>query len=261
MKYLYKYPQREFPVRRPGRDQPRGARARSSSTSCSTPASSTTTATSTCSSSTPRPARTTSPIRCTVHNRGPEAARLHVLPTLWFRNTWSWDDGTRRSRCCASTQRRDRRVASRAGQLHPRVRGRARAAVHRERDQRRAALGAAESDALREGRLPPVRVGGERDAVNPARHRHQGRRALRARRAGRRQPGRFGCGCAPNGDGEAFGDGLRRRVPAAHRGGRRVLRPHHRRVRSARTSGASTGRRSPACCGPSSTTTSTSTAG
>jgi hypothetical protein len=23
-------------------------------------------------------------------NRGPEAAGLHVLPTLWFRNTWSW---------------------------------------------------------------------------------------------------------------------------------------------------------------------------
>jgi hypothetical protein len=29
-------------------------------------------------------------IQVTVANRGPEAARLHVLPTLWFRNTWSW---------------------------------------------------------------------------------------------------------------------------------------------------------------------------
>jgi hypothetical protein len=29
-------------------------------------------------------------IQITVHNRGPEAARLHVLPTLWFRNRWSW---------------------------------------------------------------------------------------------------------------------------------------------------------------------------
>src|SRR3954468_17141122 len=28
----------------------------------------------------------------TAHNRGPEAATLHVLPTLWFRNTWSWGD-------------------------------------------------------------------------------------------------------------------------------------------------------------------------
>ena len=31
-------------------------------------------------------------IRISVHNRGPEAARLRVLPTLWFRNTWSWHD-------------------------------------------------------------------------------------------------------------------------------------------------------------------------
>jgi hypothetical protein len=28
--------------------------------------------------------------RITVHNRGPEAAPIHLLPTLWFRNTWSW---------------------------------------------------------------------------------------------------------------------------------------------------------------------------
>jgi hypothetical protein len=28
--------------------------------------------------------------RITVHNRGPEDAPIHVLPTLWFRNTWSW---------------------------------------------------------------------------------------------------------------------------------------------------------------------------
>jgi hypothetical protein len=31
-------------------------------------------------------------IRITAHNRGPQAAELHVLPTLWFRNTWSWDN-------------------------------------------------------------------------------------------------------------------------------------------------------------------------
>src|SRR6201999_22162 len=28
----------------------------------------------------------------TAHNRGPEQATLHLLPTLWFRNTWSWGD-------------------------------------------------------------------------------------------------------------------------------------------------------------------------
>jgi hypothetical protein len=35
-------------------------------------------------------------IRITVHNRGPEAARLRVLPTLWFRNTWSWGEDDRK---------------------------------------------------------------------------------------------------------------------------------------------------------------------
>jgi hypothetical protein len=31
-------------------------------------------------------------IRITVHNRGPESADIHLLPTLWFRNTWSWGE-------------------------------------------------------------------------------------------------------------------------------------------------------------------------
>ena len=29
-------------------------------------------------------------IRITISNRGPEASTVHVLPTLWFRNSWSW---------------------------------------------------------------------------------------------------------------------------------------------------------------------------
>ena len=33
-------------------------------------------------------------IQITVCNRGPEAATLHVLPTLWFRNIWTWWPGT-----------------------------------------------------------------------------------------------------------------------------------------------------------------------
>ena len=32
-------------------------------------------------------------IKVTVHNRGPEAANLDLIPTLWFRNTWSWEQG------------------------------------------------------------------------------------------------------------------------------------------------------------------------
>jgi hypothetical protein len=32
-------------------------------------------------------------IRITAHNRGPDAAPLHLLPSIWFRNTWSWYEG------------------------------------------------------------------------------------------------------------------------------------------------------------------------
>src|SRR6266849_5117239 len=28
--------------------------------------------------------------RVTAHNRGPDRAPLHLIPQLWFRNTWSW---------------------------------------------------------------------------------------------------------------------------------------------------------------------------
>jgi hypothetical protein len=34
--------------------------------------------------------------RITAHNRGPDAAPLHLLPHLWFRNDWSWDHETPR---------------------------------------------------------------------------------------------------------------------------------------------------------------------
>jgi hypothetical protein len=36
-------------------------------------------------------------LRLTVSNRGPARARIHVLPTVWFRNTWSW--GCREDGC------------------------------------------------------------------------------------------------------------------------------------------------------------------
>src|SRR5215467_5764451 len=35
-------------------------------------------------------------LEVTVHNRGPDDAALHVLPTLWFRHTWSLAGGTER---------------------------------------------------------------------------------------------------------------------------------------------------------------------
>ena len=36
--------------------------------------------------------------RITVTNRGPGAARIDLLPTIWFRNTWSWSPGAAKPR-------------------------------------------------------------------------------------------------------------------------------------------------------------------
>jgi len=35
-------------------------------------------------------------MKITVANRGPEAAAIRVLPTIWFRNTWAWGGRSRR---------------------------------------------------------------------------------------------------------------------------------------------------------------------
>jgi len=49
-------------------------------------------------------------IRITAANRGPEAAELHLLPTLWFRNTWSWDVGAARPQLQATASTRGQAV-------------------------------------------------------------------------------------------------------------------------------------------------------
>ena len=100
-------------------------------------------------------------IRITVTNRGPEAATIHLLPTLWFRNTWSWWPGAEKPRLTAA---KGARGASVVAASHPELgerwlllRWRAAAAVHRERDQHRAAVRHAEREPVRQGRLSRVR--------------------------------------------------------------------------------------------------------
>jgi len=41
-------------------------------------------------------------MRVTVHNHGPEAATIHLLPQLWFRNMWSWNNSARPNLTCTS---------------------------------------------------------------------------------------------------------------------------------------------------------------
>ena len=47
-------------------------------------------------------------IRITVANRGLEAASIDVLPTVWFRNTWSWGLDARKPELASSRPARAR---------------------------------------------------------------------------------------------------------------------------------------------------------
>ena len=106
-------------------------------------------------------------VRVSVRNAGPETATLDVLPTLWFRNTWSWggdvEKPTIRLQQGALVAEHDRlgtRFLSRLGL--------AGAAVLRERVERRAPLGPPGGDALPEGRHRRPRAHGSA-TVNPDR--------------------------------------------------------------------------------------------
>ena len=46
-------------------------------------------------------------IKITVSNLGPETANLHLLPTIWFRNTWSWGEGNAEPILKAASNSRD----------------------------------------------------------------------------------------------------------------------------------------------------------
>ena len=123
-------------------------------------------------------------IRITVVNRGPEPPRLHLLPTVWFRNTWSWSETRRRSRLLRR-RRRDRWSVGR------RARGTALRAPLAVLRQARPTLLFTENETntrrlVRQRRDPGTSrtasttcvVNGRADAVNPDGSWHQGGGAL-----------------------------------------------------------------------------------
>ena len=147
------------------------------STSCSTPACSTTTGTGSSRSTTPRPSADDLLMTIQVTNAGPETDTLHVLPTAWFRNTWSWDVDAPQAGAAGG--------AATGGRHRPSVPRRARAArrpragrdapdaaVLRERDQHQRLYGCRAAHAVPQGRhqRPRGQRGGHRQ---PGQHRHQ----------------------------------------------------------------------------------------
>ena len=145
-------------------------------------------------------------MRVTVHNRGPESATVHVLPTLWFRNTWAWgSDGSDAALEVRPRLRAAHDTDGAAGVMavdveHPRL-GRRRwicggaptGALHRERDEHRAPVRHRERLALRQGRDRAVRDRGRRRRRQPRGPGDEGGGALRARHPG----GRLGRRPAP----------------------------------------------------------------
>ena len=107
-------------------------------------------------------------MRVTVHNRGPEAADIHVLPHVWFRNTWSWTSDAVQAGAVARAAGHDSRRASGA-----------RIVSVRRRRMRRTSTSATTKPTRRGCSDPPAApgyfkdaihdrvVGGNRDAVNP----------------------------------------------------------------------------------------------
>jgi hypothetical protein len=89
-------------------------------------------------------------------SRGPEAALLHVLPTLWFRNTWTWWPDQPKPLSAGNTSkgrhRRNPRIACRAWRVSALLRGQSTAAIHRKRHQQRADLRHTKPHTLHQGR-------------------------------------------------------------------------------------------------------------
>ena len=63
-------------------------------------------------------------IKISVHNRGPEAAQIHLLPTLWFRNVWSWGDDDPKPDAAAGRRPIHQGFSSAARRVHAAVRRR-----------------------------------------------------------------------------------------------------------------------------------------
>ena len=190
MKYLYKYPQREYPVPGPDRDEPAADRGKSSSTSCSTPASSTTIGTSTCSWSTRRRARKTfsSASPCTIADpKRPGFASCRRCGSA----TPGRGATTSPSRRCAKSGRASSRPRTTSSATTGCSCDGAPELLFTENESNAQRLWSQPNPS------PYVKdafhdyvISGRGEAVNPAKVGHQGRRPLRARRARRRQPDR-----------------------------------------------------------------------
>ena len=128
-------------------------------------------------------------IKISVHNRGPEAAQIHLLPTLWFRNTWSWGEDEPKPSLRQSQRSMHWSVASEARRVHSAMRRCRGVAVHRERIQCQRLWGQPNPSPYVKDAFHEYVIAGEERRGQSREDRNQGGSALRARRSGRWQQG------------------------------------------------------------------------
>ena len=138
-------------------------------------------------------------IQITAANRGPDAATLEILPTLWYRNVWAWGWDNPKNARPEMKKGQGAGVSIEAdhaelGPALPALRGHARPAVHRERDQRQTPLRRGQPHALRQGRHQRLHRRRHPGRGQPRPDRHQSLRPLPSHRRGRRRrrPSAFG---------------------------------------------------------------------
>jgi hypothetical protein len=109
--------------------------------------------------------------RITVWNRGPEAAALHVLPTLWFRNTWSWGESGERPLLKEFAKSSVKTIAAthpELGSRFLRCEGTARLLFTENESNAQKLFGATNPTPFVKDAIDRYLVHGEKDAVNPA---------------------------------------------------------------------------------------------
>ena len=205
-----------------------------------------------------RQGRPRRPLRApAVRNAGPDEATLDVLPTLWFRNTWSWGIDDR----APVARRRRRRPSSADHHELGRVACAAAAspsAVLRQRHQRRAGSGTSTAG-RRTPRTASTTTSSAARRPSTRRARHQGGAALpRSPCPPGRRP-RSACASRQTAATPTRTWAATLARPPGR--GRRVLRRARPRRRRRPTRPCHAPGASPGCCGASSSSTTTSSAG
>ena len=165
-------------------------------------------------------------VRITVCNRGPDAARLRVLPTLWFRNTWSWGDDGPKPSLRAAAPGVVRAVHPELGDYWLSCDGAPELLFTENESNAERLWGQPNPSPYVKDAFHDYIVGAGSDAVNPGQVGHQGRGALRARRAGAGAAGSSACGCRPRGR------------PTPFDGFDQIVRQPNRRTPTSSTSGS-----------------------